>query len=74
MDECGERFQELLLRTSRLEEENVRLRAALAPFALVEECGIGKIVDSSDDEHNEQCHECRNILAARKALGGQNSA
>lgn len=51
-----------------LEAERDRLRTALKPFAEEEECGIGMMVGEHWDE--EQCEECKRILAARAALAG----
>lgn len=47
-------------------DEVDKLRKALKPFANVEECGHGMMIDGRDGEHD--CPETRDVLRARKAL------
>ena len=47
------------------------LEQALKPFADKDECDIGFII-GSDEDHTENCTECRQVMFARWALKDDN--
>ena len=60
-------IEELVTEVGILSDQKMMLRNALKPFAEDGECGYGFTV-GEDEDHTKNCHECKCILAARKAL------